>query len=223
MSSNFLPKRGEFFAFLTAHTDRVVAGANATSRLVSSLGNPAAGADQATPLIDEVNANATSADRIKDDFIQVLYEAFVTPISRDLLHTLILNLERVLSKLQTVANAISIYRIEESTNEGRAMAALAADACVRLNKAVIALSEGKEKPEDIAKLCHEIADAGAKAGQAMTAVVTRLFANEGDDDATVHALKMNRFYFAQYDVLNACKRTAQGIEEILLGDRKSVV
>ena len=50
----------------------------------------------------------------------------------------------------------------------------------------------------------------------MSEAVTRLFAKEGDDAATLHALTMNRFYFAQYDVLNACKRAAQGIEEILL-------
>ena len=47
-SSNFLPKRAEFFAFLAAHTDRVVAGANATSRLVNGLGNPAGAAETAT-------------------------------------------------------------------------------------------------------------------------------------------------------------------------------
>ena len=97
-SSNFLPKRAEFFAFLAAHTDRVVAAANATSRLVNGLGNPAGAAETAN-LIDEVNSNATSGDRIKDDFVQILFEAFTTPISRDLLHTLILNLDRVLGKL----------------------------------------------------------------------------------------------------------------------------
>ena len=214
-SSNFLPKRAEFFAFLAAHTDRVVAAANATSRLVNGLGNPAGAAETAN-LIDEVNSNATSGDRIKDDFVQILYEAFTTPISRDLLHTLILNLDRVLGKLQNVADAVSMYGVTEATNENRAMAALAVDACTRLNKAAIGMGDTKQKPEDVAKLCHESADAGTKAGQAMSAGVTRLFAKEGDDDATIHALTMNRFYFAQYDVLNACKRAAQGIEEILL-------
>ena len=46
-SSNFLPKRTEFFAFLSAHTDRIVAGANAASRLVNGLGNPAGAAETA--------------------------------------------------------------------------------------------------------------------------------------------------------------------------------
>ena len=214
-SSNFLPTRAEFFAFLAAHTDRVVAAANATSRLVNGLGDPA-GAGETATLINEVDANASSGDRIKDDFVQILYEAFTTPISRDLLHTLILDLDRVLGKLQNVAEAISMYGVAEATSENRAMAALAVDACSRLNKAAIAMGDTKQKPEDVARLCHEIADAATKAGQAMSAGITKLFAKEGNDDATIHALKMNRFYFAQYDVLNACKRAAQGIEEILL-------
>ena len=214
-SSNFLPKRAEFFTLLAAHTDRVNAGANATSRLVNGLGNPAGAAETAT-LIEEVNSNATSGDRIKNDFVQILYEAFTTPISRDLLHTLILDLDRVLSKLQNVADAVSMYGVAEATSENRAMAALAVDACARLNKAAVGMGDTKQKPEDVARLCHEIADAGTKAGQTMSEGVTKLFARDGDDDATIHALKMNRFYFAQYDVLNACKRASQGIEEILL-------
>ena len=127
-SSNFLPKRTEFFALLAAHTDRVVAAANAASRLVNGLGNPAGAAETAT-LIEEVQCNATSGDRIKDDFVQILYEAFTTPISRDLLHTLILDLDRVLSKLQNVADAVSMYGVGEATSENRVMAALAVDAC----------------------------------------------------------------------------------------------
>jgi uncharacterized protein len=214
--STFLPKREEFFAMLTSQTDRLVAGANAAMRLVNGLGNPTGGADQANALIDEVNSNATSAGRIKEDFIQLLFEAFQTPISSNLLHTLALDLDRVMGKLQNVADAISIYHIADPTSEGRAMAALAADTCVRLNKVVVAFGDRKHDPEEVAKLNNEIVDAATKAGQAMSAGVTRLFAKEGDDDATLHALKMNRFYFAQYDVLNACKRAAQGIEEILL-------
>ena len=64
MLNNVMPQRGTFFELLGAHTDRVVAGANATMRLVSGLGNPHA--DNAA-LIEEVNANESSADRIKSD------------------------------------------------------------------------------------------------------------------------------------------------------------
>ena len=138
MLNNVMPQRGTFFELLGAHTDRVVAGANATMRLVSGLGNPHA--DNAA-LIEEVNANESSADRIKSDFIHLLYESFTTPINREQLHTLILDLDRILDTLQSVANAISMYNIDKSTTEARTMASLAADACLRLNRAVITLAD----------------------------------------------------------------------------------
>ena len=39
MFSSLMPQRKEFFDLLTAHADRVVAAANATLRLVNSLGH----------------------------------------------------------------------------------------------------------------------------------------------------------------------------------------
>ncbi len=80
MIANVMPKRATFFQLLNAHTDRLVAGATATQRLVSSLGNPG---EQRGSMIDEVNANETSADTIKSDFIRLLYESFTTPVNRE--------------------------------------------------------------------------------------------------------------------------------------------
>jgi hypothetical protein len=170
-SSNFLPKRAEFFAFLAAHTDRVVAAANATSRLVNGLGNPAGAAETAN-LIDEVNSNATSGDRIKDDFVQILYEAFTTPISRDLLHTLILT-QRV---LEPVSLIVSMYGVAERQAR-TAMAALAVSAA---EQAAVGMGDTKQKP---GRRCQarQIAECRTKAGQAMSAK-SLLFAKEGDDD-----------------------------------------
>ena len=38
MFSSLMPQRAEFFELLAAHSDRVVAGANATLRLMNGLG-----------------------------------------------------------------------------------------------------------------------------------------------------------------------------------------
>jgi hypothetical protein len=38
MFSSLMPQRKEFFELLAAHSDRVVAGANATLRLINGLG-----------------------------------------------------------------------------------------------------------------------------------------------------------------------------------------
>ena len=213
MLNNVMPQRGTFFELLGAHTDRVVAGANATMRLVSGLGNPSA--DNAA-LIEEVNANETSADRIKADFIHLLYESFTTPINREQLHTLILDLDRILDTLQSVANAISMYNIDKSTTEARTMASLAADACLRLNRAVITLADRSRGQAALIDFCTEVDKIEGVAAEAMRDAVTKLFEHEGDEAAAWHALKMRGFYFTQEEVLRDCKRAAKTIEEILL-------
>jgi uncharacterized protein Yka (UPF0111/DUF47 family) len=213
MLNNVMPQRGTFFDLLGSHTDRLVAGANATMRLVSGLGNQ--GVDSAA-LIEEVNANESSADRIKADFIRLLYESFTTPINREQLHTLIVDLDRILDTLQSVANAIAMYHIERSTSEARTMASLAADACLRLNRAVITLADRSREQESLIEFCREVDLIEGVAAQAMREAVTKLFEHEGDESAAWHAMKMRGFYFTQEEVLRGCKRAAKTIEEILI-------
>jgi len=213
MLTNVMPQRATFFLMLTSHTERLVGGANATMRLVSGLGNPSSEALES--LIEEVNINEASADEIKQAFIRMLYESFTTPVNREQLHTLILDLDRVLDTLQSVANAVRMYRIESSTPQAREMASLASDACLRLNRAVTALGDRKRTAEVVAH-CREIEQLEARAESAMREAVTLLFAHEGDEAAAWLALKMRRFYFSQEAVLDGCKRAARTLEEILI-------
>jgi len=212
MLNNVIPQRSTFFNLLAAHTDRLVAGASATLRLITGLGNQG---EQKDTLIDEVNLNETSADSIKAEFTKLLYESFTTPINRDQLHTLILDLDRVLDTLQSVANAVTMYNIENSTAEARALASLASDACLRLNRAVIALAD-REQAAQIAVLCPQIDALESQASGVMREAITKLFREEGDEQAAWHAMKMRRFYFTQVAVLDGCKRAAHTMEEILL-------
>jgi uncharacterized protein Yka (UPF0111/DUF47 family) len=212
MLNNVMPHRSSFFNLLAAHTDRLLAGAGATLRLITGLGSQG---EQSEALIDEVNLNESSADGIKAEFIKLLYESFTTPINRDQLHTLILDLDRVLDTLQSVANAILMYNIRDSTPEARALAALASDACLRINRAVIALEDRKQATK-IAVLCPEIDALKSQASAVMREAVTKLFRDEGDEQAAWHAMKMRRFYFTQVAVLDGCKRAGRTMEEILL-------
>ena len=106
MFSSLMPNRSEFFELLTAHSEQVVAGANATLRLINGLGD--AGANLSA-LVDEVNQHEVNGDAIKAKVIGRLHQSFTTPINREQLHTLILDLDRILDTLQSVANAISPF------------------------------------------------------------------------------------------------------------------
>ena len=209
MFSNMMPQRREFFDLLAAHSDRVLAGANATLRLVNGLGGSAA---DVADLVKEVNLNEDSADTIKARVITLLHESFTTPINRDQIHTLIHDLDNVLDTLQDVANAVAMYHIESSTPEAREMASLASDACMRLNRAVISLADKKRNQETV-DLCKEIDQIETRADDVLNKAITKLFNDGGDVWA---AMKLKEFYFLQETVLDCCEEAAKTIEEILI-------
>lgn len=214
MFDNIIPQRNVYFSLLAAHCDRLVAGANATLRLFTILGQEIT-SDQRRELIDEVNLDETSADDIKSEYVRLLFESFTTPLNRDQMHALILDLDRVLDTLQSAANAVNMYNIKASTSAARTLASLASDACLRLSRAVTAL--GTRRPStEISAFCREIDAFETQAETVMRDAVTQLFREEGDEAAAWNALKLRRLYFTQHAVLDGCKRASHTIEEILI-------
>ena len=209
MFSSLMPQRKEFFGLLAAHSDRVVAGANAALRLINGLGD---GKADTPALVAEINMNEQSADTIKAELITLLHRSFTTPINRDQIHTLTIELDRVLNALQEVANAVSMYNITESTVEAREMAALGADACMRLNRAVMALPDRQRNQETVG-LCKEIDDIETQADLVQRKAIKGLF--DGSQSVWV-AMKMREFYALQEEVLDRCAEAAKTIEEILI-------
>lgn len=209
MFSALMPQRREFYDLLSSHTDRLMAAANAVLRLVNALGTEST---EIGVLIKEVGMNEQSGDKIKADLIALLHKSFITPISRDDIHTLIIELDMVLDGLQDVANAVGMYRITDSTPEARELASLGADACQRLNRAVIALSN-KDMRTDALACCSDVDAIESKADKVFRKAITRLFKDEGDIWA---AMKLKEFYFLLEDVLDYCEEAAKTIEGILI-------
>ena len=210
MFSSMMPQRREFFDLLVAHSDKLVASANAALRIVNTLspGN----AEDIALLVKEVDSNEKSGDKIKADVIALLHKSFITLLNRDEIHTLTIELDRVLGALQKVANAVGMYNIQESTPEARELAALSADSCLRLNRAVIALAD-KDRSKEAIVLCQEIDEIESKADKVLKKAITRLFQNGGD---VWTAMKLREFYVLQEDVLDCCEEAAKTIEEILI-------
>lgn len=209
MFSSMMPQRKEFFDLLTAHSDRVVAAANATLRLVNSLGTDSGDLEE---LVREVSMNETSGDKIKADMITLLHKSFITPFSRDEIHTLTLEIDQILGALQDVAYAVGMYHIKDSTPESRELAALASDACLRFNRVIITLSE-KERAQESINLCREIEAIESKADKVLKKAITRLFA---DESQMWNAIRLREFYFLQEAVLDYCQEAARTVEEILI-------
>ncbi len=209
-----LPKRTEFFELLAAHSERVQASANAMLRLITRLG--VSDTDVAA-LIEEVNMNEARADKIKRDMITLLHRSFVTPLNRDQVYAMTLDLDYVVNAVQDVAQAVSIYHISTATAASRTLASMGVEACMRLTRAICALKE-KERSEETINLCQEIERIEEKADVVMQQAIKSLFENEGDDQAALSAMRLHRFYSLQDKVLQCCKRAAQMLEEILIAN-----
>jgi len=126
--------------------------------------------------------------------------------------SLIDDLDMTLNVLQSVANAIGMYNIKQSTVEAREMASLSADACMRLNRAVGALAD-KTRGAETLNLCKEIEEIESKADKIQHKAVAALF----QEGANVwQTMKMREFYALQEDVLDCCQEAAKMIEEILI-------
>ncbi len=210
MFNKLMPQRREFFDLLAAHSGLLVTSANAGLQLVNTLGT--SNTAELDLLVGAIDADEQNGDKIKADVIALLHRSFITPLNRDEIHTLTLELDKVLGALCNVANAISMYNIQESTPEARELAALSADSCKRLNQAVIALADKARSKEAIA-LCQEIDDIESKADQVLKRAITRLFHDGSDIWA---AMKLREFYFLQESVLDCCEEAAKTIEEILI-------
>jgi uncharacterized protein len=209
MFKALMPQRREFFDLLAAHSDRVVAASNAALRLIQALGTQGSDIDT---LVKEVAHNEKSADQIKIDLIALLHKSFTTPINRDQIHTLTIDLDRVLHALRHVANAIDMYNISDSTSEMRELASLAADACLRLNRAVIALGDNDRSKETM-DLCKAIDQVESKADKVMRNAITKLFKEGGD---VWVAVKLKDFYRLQDAIIDHCDQAAKTIEQILI-------
>lgn len=210
MFSGLMPQRKEFFDLLIAHSDRVVAGANATLRLVNSVGSESP--ENIELLVKEVDFNEKSGDKIKAEVIALLHKSFITPLDRDEIHNLTLELDKILSALRNVANAVNMYNIKEATPEARELAVLGSDACLRLNRTFISLADESRRKETAA-LCQEIDEIESKGDKVLKKGITRLFQEPGDPWL---AMKLHEFYFLLETVLDRCEETAKTIEEILI-------
>ena len=100
-------------------------------------------------------------------------------------------------------------------SRARELASLGSDACIRLNRAVIALA-GRERVKEIQQQCQEVDAIEACATEVMHRAIGQLFETEGDEAAAWQAMKLRGFYVLQGQVLGGCKRAARTLEEILL-------
>ena len=116
-----LPKTGNFFELFEAHAATVLAGAEATARL---LGDGSASKEHIREIIEREH----DADEITREVLRTVRQTFLTPFDRGAISDLIGSLDDTIDEMQAAAMAIDLYEITSFTPHMRDMAAIAVDA-----------------------------------------------------------------------------------------------
>ena len=210
MFSSMMPTRNDFFEALSAHAERTAAAAAAALRLMNGVGTMSK--DDTAELIKEVDFNERSADELKDKFISMLHESFITPFNRDQMHTLVREMDKVADAIQDAANAVTMFNIKEVTPEARELASLGSDACMNLSSAMRLFHDKAAWPK-VMEFCKKIDDVETKADKVLKRAVTKLFEEEGD---TWRAMRLRELYYLLEDSLDRCEDVAKTVEEIII-------
>ena len=95
------------------------------------------------------------------------------------------------------------------------MVSLCADACMRLNRAVVALAD-KDRSQGDGGPVRRDRPPRIQGRQAAPEGCAQDLRDRGDDDAVWQAIKMQEIYKLLETVIDSCKRAGKTIEEILI-------
>lgn len=129
-----LPQTGNFFELFEAHSQSIVAGADALGRLFRDGGARA-------EHIREINEREQDADNVIRETLQTVRRTFLTPFDRGAITSLIGAMDDAIDEMQSAANAVDLYEITEFEPEMIDMVGIAIDSARVMAEAIPLLRE----------------------------------------------------------------------------------
>ena len=157
-----------------------------------------------------------SADRITAEVNRLLHKTFITPIDREQIHGLINALDDVLDLLQDSAETLSLYDVQQMTDDVIRLGELSVKCCERVQHAVSLLPKISEASvaDAALKTCEEIDRLESDADRVMRSAISRLFRDEKVD--TRELIKLKAVYEHLESITDRCEDVANMIEGVVL-------
>ena len=206
--AKLVPREGRFFEFFNQHASLIAEASGVLAALLRDYDN----AEARPGRIDLINDLEHNADRITHETVALLQTIFVTPLDRDDIHRLISRMDDVLDLMQDAAESLSLYDVQQVTDQAVELAVLLQNCCERMQSAVALLSNMRNAPEAL-KLCREIDIMESKADRVMRSAISKLFRDEAD---IRQVIKLKGIYEMLEAATDKCQDVANLIENIVL-------
>lgn len=203
-----LPRTGNFFEMFEAHAATVLAGAEATARLLDGGAN-------AAEHIREIGEREHDADDITRDVLKQVRATFLTPFDRGAITALIGALDDTIDEMQSAASAIDLFEVGSFAPEMRDMAALAVDAARLTAEAMPLLRDVTRNGDRLHELTERIIRIEGHADEVHKAGLKRSLKEFGDID-TLRFVKERELYEHLERIVDAFEDVADEIDGIVI-------
>ncbi|SFR81839.1 DUF47 family protein [Sphingomonas jatrophae] len=203
-----LPRTGNFFDLFEAHSQTVLAAANALARVLDE------GSAQAEH-IREVIEREQDADNITRDVLLDVRKTFLTPFDRGAITSLIGALDDAVDEMHAAANAISIYEVRSFAPEMRDLAGIVIDAARLTAEAMPLLREVARNGGRLHELTERVVRLEGQADEIQAAGLKKSFLQHGAADSMRFTVE-REIYKHLESVVNAFEDVANEIDGIVI-------
>lgn len=202
-----LPKSGNFFEMFDRHAAIVLAGAEATARLID-------GGDRATH-VAAVAAREHDADEVTRDVLKGVRATFLTPFDRGAITALIGALDDTIDEMHAAAQAIDLYDFSDFAPEMQAMGAAAVEAAHLACEALPLLRDIPRNGDRLHELTEQLIRIEGKADDFHAAGLRRSLQAHGRSD-TLRFVVEREIYKHLERILDAFEDVADEIDGIVI-------
>jgi len=195
-----------FFTAFSAHAQLTVQAAGLLRQL---LREPSRLAD----LKREITRVEHEGDEITRATITRLRSQWITPLDRPDIHTLATRLDDVLDVIESIAERLELFDIQESSQAAVEAAGVLESSAIAMAKAIDLLPQARKRAQEIVTFCAEITKLESDADTIYRGAIAELF-KAGNEALTV--MKWRDIHEQLETATDLCEDVANALEGVVL-------
>ncbi len=166
-----LPREVKFFKYMNSQAETFIESCEVFKKMVSNIDTSSE--DEKKNMILRINELEQKGDDIEHLIIDELHKTFITPLDREDIHLIAINIDKSLDILNSIARKFEIYGIKKVPVNVCRFADVIVEISIELRNLFTAL-EKKENVNEIVRKMHELEN---KADTLFYTSVAELFSN----------------------------------------------
>ena len=203
---NFKPKEDKFYKMFEESAQNVTEAAVTLRQSLNALSNK----EVEVAKIEELEHKG---DRLVGVVVKELNEAFITPIDREDIYSLVKKMDDVLDLINSTMHRFLMFDINESTEEAKQLADMIVECTKHILKLMVGINSVNNKADYIKDKIIIINQIESEADRLFRKTVAELFKNEKN---VLEVIKWKEIYQILEDTIDKCEKIANTVEGVVI-------